>query len=147
MNEDLYYESSSSISNELLDLTFRHSPWLLVDADRMTTNSSELDIRTKLKENAIQTFADIFISSQLNEKNKIQLSNHLLLHAKKLEETMQVQKKKKKNRNEGISKDRKFAKLISISSAAYMIALGLIKKKTKEINQTVFGNLEQVLKI
>jgi len=75
------------------------------------------------------------------------LSNHLLLHAKKLEETMQVQKKKKKNRNEGISKDRKFAKLISISSAAYMIALGLIKKKTKEINQTVFGNLEQVLKI
>ena len=113
----------------------------------MNSDPSELDVRTKVKENAIQTFSDIFVSSQLNAKNKIQLSNHLLLHAKRVEETMQINKKSKKHKAAGISKERKIAKLVSISSAVYMIALAFTNKKTKEIDQTVFGNLESILRI
>jgi hypothetical protein len=145
MNDDVYYESSSALSGELLDLTFRHSPWLIVDNDRMNSRNSELDVRITIRENSIQTFADIFVSSQLNDKNKIQLSNHLLLHAKRVEESMRIVKNKKKNKD-GMSKERKIAKLTSLSSAVYMIALGLVKKKIKEIDQTVFGNLESILR-
>jgi hypothetical protein len=143
----MYYDSSSSISAELLDLTFRHSPWLIFDNDRMNSDQSEVDVRMQIRNNAIQTFADIFISSQLNAKNKIQLSSHLLLHVKGIQETMVNNKKNKKKGKDGMSKERKISKLVSISSAAYMVVLGLVKKKTKDIDQSVFGNLESILSI
>ena len=82
-----------------------------------------------LRNNSIQIFSDIFISSQLNTNNKVLLSSHLLQHAKGIEETMVVNKKSKKTKQkESISKERKISKLISIASAAYMVAFGLIKK-------------------
>lgn len=148
INDDMYYDSSSSISGELLDLTLRHSPWLIFDNDRMNSDLSEVDIRMRIRNNAIQTFADIFISSQLNAKNKIQLSSHLLLHVKGIQETMVDNKKNKKSKpKDGMSKERKISKLTCISSAAYIVVLGLVKKKTKDIDQSVFGNLESILSI
>lgn len=146
-NDDMYYDSSSSIYGEVLDLTRRHSPWLIVDNNRMEADLNEVDVRMTIRNNAIQTFADIFISSQLNVKNKIQLSNHFLLHVKGIEETMRVSKKKKKEKKEGISKDRKVAKLVSIASAAYMVALGLVKKDSKDTDQQVIGNIESILRL
>lgn len=114
----------------------------------MNADPSETDVRMTVRNNAIQTFADIFISSQLNIKNKIQLSNHLLLHVKGIEETMQAQKKNKKSKvKDGMSKERKFAKLITISSAAYMVALGLVKKNSKDVDSQVFGNIESILRL
>lgn len=174
ISEDLYYDSSSSISNELLDLTMRHSPWLIVDHNRMeidqypliassqlhqTTPSnvnsnpcdiSELDVRMLLRNNAIQIFADIFISSNLNTNNKVLLSSHLLQHVKGIEETMIVAKSKSKKsskQKDGLSKERKISKLVSIASAAYMVAYGLVKKNSKEIDSQVFGNIESILRI
>lgn len=113
----------------------------------MEADLNEVDVRMTIRNNAIQTFADIFISSQLNVKNKIQLSNHFLLHVKGIEETMRVSKKKKKEKKEGISKDRKVAKLVSIASAAYMVALGLVKKDSKDTDQQVIGNIESILRL
>ena len=147
MNDDLYFDSSSSISSELLDLTCRHSPWLLVENDRMSADMSEVDVRMTIRNNAVQVFADIFISSHLNVKNKIHLSNHFLQHVKGIEETMQPNKKNKKKNKDGMSKERKIAKLVTITSAVYMVALGLLKKDTKDIDQQVFGNLESVLRL
>jgi hypothetical protein len=148
MNDDLYYDSSSSIYGELLDLPRRHSPWIIFDNDRMNSDASEVDVRMSIRNNAIQTFADIFISSQLNVKNKLSLSNHLLLHVKGLEESMKVNKKNKKSKiNDNISKERKISKLITIVSSVYLVALGLVKKGTTEIDQQIFGNLESILRI
>ena len=148
INDDLYYDSSSSIYGELLDLTRRHSPWFIIDNDRINADQNEVDVRMTLRNNAIQLFADIFISSQLNTKNKIQLSNHLLLHVKGIEETMDTSKKAKKTKQkEGMSKERKLSKLITICSAAYMVALGLVKKETKDIDSQVFGNIESVMRL
>lgn len=101
-----------------------------------------------VRNNAIQIFSDIFISSQLNTKNKVQLSSHLLLHIKGIQESLVAGKGSKKSKpKDGISKERKIAKLVSIASAAYMIALGMVKKNVKEIDQQVFGNVEGILRI
>lgn len=172
INEDMYYDSSSSISNELLDLTRRHSPWLIIDSSRMSvdqypsrpaqtlhntsyTNNntnpcdiSELDVRMSLKNSSIQIFSDIFVSSQLNTNNKVLLSSHFLQHVKGLEESIvNPPKSKKSKQKEGISLERKIAKLVSIASACYMVAYGLVKKNSKEIDQQVFGNLESIMRV
>ena len=148
INDDLYYDSSSSIYGELLDLTRRHSPWFIIENDRINADPNEVDVRMTLRNNSIQLFSDIFISSQLNTKNKIQLSNHLLLHVKGIEETMDTNKKAKKGKQkDGMSKERKLSKLITIWSSAYMVALGLVKKDTKDIDSQVFGNIESVMRI
>lgn len=99
-----------------------------------------------LRNNSIQIFSDVFLSSQLNSKNKVVLSSHLLQHVKSIEETMVVNKKSKKaKQKESMSKERKISKLISIASAAYMVAVGLVKKKYKEIDKEVFENIESIL--
>ena len=170
INEDFYYDSSSTIQSELLDLTRRHSPWLITDNSRMEVDKypllasnnlhqmgpssinsnpwdiSDVDVRMSLRNNSIQIFSDVFLSSQLNSKNKVVLSSHLLQHVKSIEETMVVNKKSKKaKQKESMSKERKISKLISIASAAYMVAVGLVKKKYKEIDKEVFENIESIL--
>ena len=42
INEDFYYDSSSTIQSELLDLTRRHSPWLITDNSRMEVDKYPL---------------------------------------------------------------------------------------------------------
>ena len=60
------------------------------------TNLEEYQTSVMLLNNSIQLFTDVFLSPQLNLKNKTQLSKHLLLHSSLLAGKQKDKKQKEK---------------------------------------------------
>ena len=88
-----------------------------------------------LLNNSIQLFTDVFLSPQLNLKNKTQLSKHLLLHSSLL--AGKQKDKKQKEKPKPVLSPEKFNKLVSIATTAYLVCRQSVRRAEFPIDAEV----------